>query len=43
MAQVKTVAELEKGLKQDTAYLKETQAKAATDLAAADSAAKPKK
>ncbi|HTD42194.1 MAG TPA: hypothetical protein VK671_16305 [Mucilaginibacter sp.] len=40
--QVKTIAEVEKGLKQDTAYLKAVQLKVAADLAAEDSLSKIK-
>ena len=40
--QVKTIAEVKKGLKQDTAYLKAIQLKAAADLASKDSLSKIK-
>lgn len=36
--QVKTIAQVEEGMKKDTAYLKAVQAKVATDMAKADSA-----
>ena len=37
-AQVKTVAQVKEGMKNDTAFLKAAQLKAARDLASADSA-----